>query len=77
MEVVMREELPQFLGAEYGECSPERRGYRNGSYTRDLATSCGKIEDLEVRRRSYGTIPGSALVSIVESKDTNEAVDAV
>jgi putative transposase len=54
MEQVMREELTQFLGAEYGECSPERRGYRNGSYTRDLATSCGKIEDLQVPRDRQG-----------------------
>jgi putative transposase len=31
----MREELTQFLGAEWGECSIERKGYRNGSSTRD------------------------------------------
>src|SRR5947208_786933 len=54
MEEVMREELTQFLGAEYGECSPQRKGYRNGSYTRDLATSCGKIEDLQVPRDREG-----------------------
>ena len=47
-------ELTQFLGAEYGECTPERKGYRNGSYTRDLATSCGKIEDLQVPRDREG-----------------------
>jgi hypothetical protein len=38
MEEIMREELTQFLGAEWGECCAERKGYRNGSYTRDLAT---------------------------------------
>jgi putative transposase len=54
MEEIMREELTQFLGAEYGECSPERRGYRNGSYTRNLATSSGKIEDLQVPRDREG-----------------------
>jgi putative transposase len=54
MEEVMHEELTQFLGAEHGKCSPERKGYRNGSYTRDLATSCGKIEDLEVPRDREG-----------------------
>jgi putative transposase len=54
MEAIMREELTQFLGAEYGECSPERKGYRNGSYTRDLATSCGKIADLQVPRDREG-----------------------
>jgi transposase-like protein len=45
IEEVMREELKQFLGAAWGECTPERKGYRNGSYTRDLATSSGLIED--------------------------------
>jgi putative transposase len=54
MEEVMREELTLFLGAGYGEVSPERKGYRNGSYTRDLATSCGKIEDLQVPRDRAG-----------------------
>lgn len=54
MEEVMREELTQFLGAQWGECGPERKGYRNGSYTRDLATSCGKIEDLQVPRDREG-----------------------
>jgi putative transposase len=54
MEEIMREELTQFLGAEWGECSVERTGYRNGSYTRDLATTSGKIEDLEVPRDRAG-----------------------
>jgi putative transposase len=40
MEEIMREELTQFVGAQWGESTPERKGYRNGSYTRDLAT-CG------------------------------------
>ncbi len=50
MEEMMREELTMFLGAQWGENSPERKGYRNGSYTRDLATSSGPIEDLQVPR---------------------------
>jgi putative transposase len=54
MEEVMREELTQFLGAAWGECTPERRGYRNGTYTRDLATSSGPIEDLQVPRDREG-----------------------
>jgi transposase-like protein len=54
MEAIMREELTPFLGAEYGECSPQRKGYRNGSYTRDLATSCGTIADLQVPRDREG-----------------------
>ncbi len=54
MEEIMCEELTQFLGVEYGESSPARKGYRNGSYARDLATSCGKIEDLKVPRDREG-----------------------
>ena len=54
MEEVMREELSHFLQAEWGENSPKRQGYRNGSYTRDLATSSGQIEDLHVPRDREG-----------------------
>ena len=54
IEEVMREELTQFLGASWGESTPERKGYRNGSYTRDLATASGPIEDLKVPRDREG-----------------------
>jgi putative transposase len=48
MEEILREELSQFLGAEWGESTAQRRGYRNGFYTRDLMTSTGPIEGLNV-----------------------------
>src|SRR5256712_5249634 len=54
IEQVMREELEQCLGASWGECPPTRRGYRNGSYTRDLVTPTGRIEDLKVPRDREG-----------------------
>jgi putative transposase len=54
IEEVMREELEQCLGAAWGECTPERKGYRNGSYTRDLVTKAGRIEDLSVPRDREG-----------------------
>jgi putative transposase len=54
LEVVMREELEAFIGVAWGECSPKRKGYRNGTYTRDLATSTGRIEDLKVPRDREG-----------------------
>jgi putative transposase len=54
IELVMREELEAFLGAAWGECSPKRKGYRNGSYTRDLVTSTGQLEDLKVPRDREG-----------------------
>jgi transposase-like protein len=54
IEEVMREELQQFLGAAWGECTPKRKGYRNGTYTRDLATSSGPLEELHVPRDREG-----------------------
>lgn len=54
LEQVMREELEVCIGASWGECTPERRGYRNGSYTRDLLTPTGRIEDLKVPRDREG-----------------------
>src|SRR6202521_2724449 len=54
IEEVMREELEQSLGAQWGESTPERKGYRNGSYTRDLVTKAGRIEDLSVPRDREG-----------------------
>jgi transposase-like protein len=60
IEEVMREELEQCLCAEWGECTPERKGYRNGSYTRDLVTKTGRIEDLSVPRDREGVFHSQA-----------------
>lgn len=54
IEEVMQEELKAFLGAAWGESPPQRKGYRNGTYTRNLATSSGPIEDLHVPRDREG-----------------------
>jgi putative transposase len=54
IEHVMCEELEQCIGASWGACTPNRRGYRNGYYTRDLLTSTGRIEDLKVPRDREG-----------------------
>ncbi len=54
IEEVMCEELEQCLGASWGECTPERKGYRHGSYTRDLVTKTGRIEALSVPRDREG-----------------------
>jgi putative transposase len=54
VETLMREELDRFIGAAWGECSPKRKGYRNGHYTRDLVTSTGRLEDLKVPRDREG-----------------------
>jgi putative transposase len=54
VELVMREELDAFIGAAWGECSPQRKGYRNGTYTRDLVTSSGRLEEIKVPRDREG-----------------------
>src|SRR3989441_796217 len=54
LEGVMREELDALIGVGWGECSPKRKGYRNGSYTRDLVTCSGRIEDIKVPRDREG-----------------------
>lgn len=54
IETVMIEELDAMIGVGWGECSPKRKGYRNGSYTRDLITSTGKLEAVKVPRDREG-----------------------
>jgi putative transposase len=61
LETVMREELDQFIGAAWGECTPKRKGYRNGHYTRDLVTSTGRREEINVRRRPRRSVPHAGL----------------
>jgi putative transposase len=33
---------------------PQRKGYRNGTYTRDLVTSTGRLEEIKVPRDRAG-----------------------
>ncbi len=54
LEGVMREELDTLIGVAWGESSPKRKGYRNGSYRRDLVTTTGRIEELKVPRDREG-----------------------
>src|SRR5258708_8588477 len=54
LEGVMREELDALIGVSWGESSPKRKGYRNGFYKRDLGTTSGRIEDLQVPRDREG-----------------------
>jgi putative transposase len=60
LETVMREELDAFVGVGWGECSPKRKGYRNGHYRRDLVTSSGRLEDLNVPRDREGQFHSQA-----------------
>src|SRR5437764_4533677 len=54
IEAVMHEELDALIGAAWGESTPKRKGYRNGTYTRDLVTSTGQLEDIKVPRDREG-----------------------
>ena len=54
LEAVMREELDALIGVGWGESSPKRKGYRNGYYQRDLVTTSGRLEDLNVPRDREG-----------------------
>lgn len=50
LELLMREEISNFLNVE----RPEQRNTRNGYYTRTLETQFGKINDLRVPRDRQG-----------------------
>jgi transposase-like protein len=50
----MRQELDLLIGCPWGEQHPQRSGYRNGYYERDLFTNEGLIEDLKVPRDREG-----------------------
>lgn len=51
---ILQVEMTEHLGAEPGEQTSGRRGYRNGGYKRQLTTRVGTIE-LEVPRDREGT----------------------
>lgn len=51
---ILQAEMTEHLGAEPGEQTDDRRGYRNGYYQRKLTTRVGTIE-LEVPRDREGT----------------------
>lgn len=58
VELSLDLELTAFLGCGRHARSPERKSYRNGSYTRDLATGLGLLQELRVPRcRDKGFVP--------------------
>lgn len=54
LTAILEEEVTAFIGAAPYEQNLTRRDYRNGSYTRDLDTSVGRIADLNVPRTRGG-----------------------
>ncbi len=53
LQSLLHKEFDGFIGADPYKRSKERRGYRNGSYTRSLITRVGRIE-LQVCRDRDG-----------------------
>jgi len=51
---ILEEEVNEFIQAALYQRTPERRDYRNGYYMRDLVTTVGEVEDLEVPRTRKG-----------------------
>jgi transposase-like protein len=54
MNEILQAEMTKHLGAEPGERTDDRCGYRNGSYERELTTRIGSLK-LEVPRDREGT----------------------
>lgn len=54
MNEILQAEMTEHLSAEPGEQTDDRRGYRNGSYERNLTTRIGSLK-LEVPRDRDGT----------------------
>lgn len=54
LEISLERELTAYLGCGAHVRSPARRDYRNGYYTRDLATGFGLLQDLRIPRSRKG-----------------------
>ena len=75
LEQVIEEELTEHIGARHREKTEVRTGERNGSYTRNLITPVGKIEQLRVPRDREGTFTTEVFEEYHRS--TGEVEDAV
>jgi len=60
VDMALADEATERVGAGRHERTPERRAHRNGTYTRDLHTTLGAIQDVEVPRIRMpdGSSPG-------------------
>lgn len=54
LTTILEEEVTAFIGAAPYEQNLARRDYRNGTYTRDLDTSVGRLAALPVPRTRHG-----------------------
>lgn len=61
LESLFDKAVKEQISADRYERTPNRKDYRNGSYTRSLTTKFGHIEDLEVPRLRHGAFAQDAL----------------
>jgi Transposase, Mutator family len=61
LEDVMREERDALIGVGWGESSPKRKGYRNGSYTREPPHDHRPNRGVAHSPRSRGPVPHPGL----------------
>jgi transposase-like protein len=54
LAAILEEEVSAFVGAAPYQRSASRRDQRNGTYTRDLVTTVGKVDNLPVPRTRQG-----------------------
>ena len=73
LEGLLEDEVTEAVGVGRYERSGRRLRYRNGHYTRDLATRHGLIENLQVPRIDKGAVPFSVFSRYQRRQ---EAVDA-
>src|SRR5438874_3580714 len=57
IELVMREELDAFIGAAWGACSPQRKGKRLGTYTRESSDLDRSARGDQSAQRPGGSVP--------------------
>lgn len=75
LEQVIEEEMTEHVGARHRERSDQRSGERNGSYSRNLITPVGKIEQLRVPRDRESTFTTEVFEEYHRS--TGEVEDAI
>jgi transposase-like protein len=75
LEEILDEEMAQHVGARHRERTETRSGERNGSYSRDLITPVGKIQQLRVPRDRDGTFTTAVFEEYHRS--TGEVEDAI
>jgi transposase-like protein len=73
LEGLLEDQVTDVVGVVRYQRSSKRLGYRNGHYTRNLATRHGLIEDLQVPRTDKGSVPFSVFSRYPRRQETVDA----